>query len=80
MHTVKTIKDVDEEAWLEFKSIAARNKMKAGQFFEKLVEEYKNKASSTWNAILNSGKILSDEEADEMEKIVKELRKGLLNE
>lgn len=30
MPMVKTIKGVDEEDWLEFKDIAARNKMRMG--------------------------------------------------
>lgn len=75
MPTVKTIKDVDEEAWLEFKSIAARNKMKMGKLFEEMVDEYKERSKDVWNAILNPGKILSDKEADYMEEIVKKIRK-----
>ena len=70
MAIVKTIKDIDENVWLEFRSLATRNKMKTSKFFEKLVENYKNEAEKSWNAILNSGKILSDEEADELEKFV----------
>ncbi len=75
MGIVKTIKGIDENTWFEFKSLAAKNKMKTGEFFEKLVEEYKDKADKSWWNILNSGKILSDEEADAMEETVKRLRK-----
>lgn len=75
MATVKTIKDVDEEAWLEFKSIAARNKMRMGKLFEEMVDEYKERSSAIWNNVLNPGKILSDKEAEDMEKLVGNLRK-----
>lgn len=75
MPTVKTIKDVDEEAWLKFKSIAARNNVKMGNLFGKMVNDYKAESKKVWDKILNSGKILSDKEAEDMEKFVKELRK-----
>lgn len=75
MTIVKTIKGIDENAWLEFKSLAAKNKMRTGKFFEKLVEGYKNRADSAWDKILNAGKILSDKEADDIEEFVKKLRK-----
>ena len=39
METVKTIKGVNEETWQEFKSMAARNNVKMGRFFEEIVEE-----------------------------------------
>ena len=74
MTTVKTIKDIDENTWFEFKSLAAKSRMKTGKFFEKLVEEYKNKTDATWDKILNAGKILSDKEAQDMENFVKKLR------
>ena len=35
----------------------------------------KEENNNEWNRILNSGKILSDEEADEMQKIVEKMRK-----
>ena len=75
MSIVKTIKDVDEEAWLEFKSIAARNKMKMGKFFGKMVEDYKRKSRSFWDEILKGHALLSKEEADAMLETVKNIRK-----
>jgi len=74
MPTVKTIKNVNEEAWLEFKSIAAKNKMKMGKLFEDMVEEYKKKTKEFWNDILKGPPLLSEEEAKGMEKTVKGLR------
>jgi len=75
MPTVKTIKDVDEEAWFEFKSIAAKNNMKMGKLFEKMVEEYKKKSKRFWDEILKGEPILSKEEADSMMETVTKLRK-----
>ena len=75
MPTVKTIKDVDQEAWLEFKSIAARNKMKMGKLFERIIEDYKEKSKSFWDEVLKGPPILSKKEADAMMDTVKNLRK-----
>ena len=75
MATVKTIKDVDEEAWLEFKSMAARNKMKMGKLFNKMVEEYEEKSKNFWDGILKGPPILSKEEADAMREISRKIRK-----
>ncbi len=75
MTSVKTIKDVEESSWHEFKGIAARNKLKMGALFGKMVEDYKEENAAVWNKILNPGKILSDEEAGDMEKTVAKLRK-----
>ena len=75
MHTVKTIKGVEEDAWLEFKSIAARNNINMGKLLGKMVSEYKEKNDNFWDKILNSGKILSNKEAEDMQRLVKRLRK-----
>ena len=63
MATVKTIKDVDEDKWLEFKSIAARNDMKMGKLFEEMVEEYKKKTNDFWEEILKGPAAISEKEA-----------------
>ena len=73
--TVKTIKDVDEEAWLEFKSIAARNKVKMGKLFTRMVEDYKKKGKDFWDEILKGPHVLSKEEADAMLKTIRDIRK-----
>ena len=75
MSAVKTIKDVDEDAWLEFKSIAARNKIKMGKLFTKMVEEYKEKSKSFWDDIFKGPPVLSKEEADAMMETSKRIRK-----
>ena len=75
MAVVKTIKGVDENAWHEFKSLAAKNKMKMGKLFELIVEDYKGKSKSFWNEILKGPAILSKEESDAMLETVKKIRK-----
>ena len=74
MVEVKTIKNIDEETWAEFKSLAAKNKVKLGIFFKILLKEYEKNSRLFWNEILNGEKILSDKEAEGMEEVVKELR------
>ena len=74
MATVKTIKGVNDESWLEFRNLASRNNMNSGEFFEELVNNYKKTSKNTWKELLNAGKILSDKEADEMMEVVKKLR------
>ena len=75
MATVKTIKDVDENAWLEFKSMAARNKMKMGKLFESMVDEYKRKTREFWEDILKGPAVISEEEARAMEETISRTRK-----
>ena len=69
MAEVKTIKNVDERTWGEFKHLAARNKVKLGTFFKSLVHNHERRNNSFWDTILNCERILSDKEAEEMEEI-----------
>jgi hypothetical protein len=75
MTTVKTIKDVNEDTWLEFKSMAARNKMKMGKLFEDMVDDYKKETKKFWDDILKGPPTISEGEAKAMEETVKEIRK-----
>ena len=75
MAEVKTIKDVDEETWAEFKSMAAKNNVKLGTFFKTLVKGHTKNSTAFWNTILKGEKILSDKEAEELEAAVKSVRK-----
>ena len=74
MVEVKTIKDVDKGTWEEFKSFAAKNNVKLGIFFKTLVKEHKKNNTAFWDSILKNEKILSDKEADELEKSIKSIR------
>lgn len=71
----KSIKGIDKNIWLEFKNLAAGNNDKTGKIFEIMVQEYKNRSAASWHNILNSGKILSDEEARDIDRFVRELRR-----
>ena len=75
METIKTIKGVNEESWAEFKSLAVRNRTNMGKLFERMLEEYKKKSEENWKIILSGKKTLSDKEAGDMLKIVKESRR-----
>ncbi len=69
------MKGVTEETWAEFRSLAAKNKLKTGEFFEKLVYSYKKESLDFWDDVLNGEKIISDREADSLREVVKTLRK-----
>jgi hypothetical protein len=71
----KTMKGVQEDVWTEFRSLAVKNRMKTGQFFEKLVKSYKEDNDIFWKDILSGEKIITDKEAKEMHKVVKDMRK-----
>jgi len=75
MTSVKTIKGINEDAWSSFKSIAAKNNMKMGKLFEEMLDRYKQDSKRFWDEILNGEKILSDKEAEDIEKSIKKLRK-----
>lgn len=74
MAEVKTIKNVDERTWGEFKHLAARNEVKLETFFKSLVHSYERRNVIFWDKILNNEKILSDKEAEEIEKVIKRVR------
>ena len=73
------IKNVSDGTWRKFKSEAARNGYKLGEFFSIMVEEHlkKNKDSeSLWESLLNDKPFLTDEEAKIMHKASKDFRKS----
>jgi hypothetical protein len=74
MMTVKTIKDVEPAAWAEFKSIAARSGMNMGTLFARMLHAYEEESRERWKEILKGKKILSDEEAAGMMKVVNRVR------
>ena len=47
MSEVKTIKDIDNETWHEFKDLAAQNNVKMGLLFKSMVHNYKKNAEKT---------------------------------
>ncbi|MBD3203639.1 hypothetical protein GF327_05050 [Candidatus Woesearchaeota archaeon] len=74
--STKTIKGVNENTWSEFKSMAAENKKKMGEFFSELVDFYKKKkVKKFWKDVLSVKEPISDYEAIQLRKTVKSLRK-----
>ena len=71
---LKTIKGVDEKTWNEFKSLAAKRGIRMGKLLEHMIDSYVKDSRHKWETLLNGEKLLSDEEAEEMKKILKELR------
>ena len=71
---LKTIKGVDEKTWNEFKSLAAKRGIRMGKLLEHMIDSYVKDSRHKWETLLNVEKLLSDEEAEEMKKILKELR------
>jgi len=72
---IKTIRDVDEKTWHQFKQLSVKNRLSMGKLLQKMIGEYEMKTEAFWDNILNHKKILSDKDAHDIEKSVKELRK-----
>ncbi len=72
---IKTIKGIDDETWMKFKILAARKRLTMGKLLADMIEEYNKSSETFWAEILKGERILSDKEADEIENIVKKLRK-----
>ncbi len=71
---VRTIKNVDDETWKLIRTIARREKLKMSDLLKDMAREYTAKPSAAWSKILNVKPILTSKEANEMKKIVKEIR------
>ncbi len=75
MNEIKTIKDIDTQTWHEFKGLAARNRVKMGTLFKTMVYEYQKNNEKTWHKILSSGRLLNDEDAENLREKIKKMRK-----
>lgn len=71
----KCIKNVDEDTWGDFKALAMRNKIKMAILLKMMINEFEKNSRELWREILSRKKLLGNEEADDMENIVKKLRK-----
>ena len=72
---VKTIKNVDEETWREFKTLAVKNNVKMSSLLRIMIKEFEKNNKDFWDEILNGEKLMSDKEAEEMKVITMKLRK-----
>ena len=78
----KCIKDVDEETWKDFRSLAVKSNMKMSILLKIMVNEFEKNSKDFWKEILSRKKSLTDEEAEDIENIVKKIRneRGFRNE
>ena len=72
---IKTIRDVDEGTWNEFKAMAAKSNLKMSLLLKIMVKELERKSEDFWSKILKEGKKLSKDEAGDMLKISESSRK-----
>jgi len=72
---IKTIRDVDEGTWNEFKAMAAKSNLKMSLLLKIMVKELERKSEDFWSKILKEGKKLSKDEAEDMLKISESSRK-----
>ena len=75
MEDIRTIKGINREVWLTFKELAAKKGMRMGDLFENMIKEHSKKSDGFWDDVLSGEKRISDDEAKEMLRTVKELRK-----
>ncbi len=71
----KCIKDVDEDTWKEFRALAVKNNIKMSILLKIMVNEFEKNSKDFWREILSRKKSLTNEEAEDMENIVKKMRK-----
>lgn len=70
------IKNINDEDWRTFKAESAKHGMKIGEFFSELVEEHTERCSElSWNELLYGKKTLTEEDAKNIRKVMKEIRK-----
>lgn len=74
--SLKTIKNVNDRKWADFKSMAAKHRVPMGKLLESMVDAYSKTTEEEWNKILYGERGLSDKEADELRKETADLRKG----
>ena len=71
----KTVKGISPEAWAKLKSLAARKSTKIGKLIEEMTKYYDTRADEVWDMVLSGKKLLTDKEAEDMEKAIKDHKK-----
>jgi len=71
---IKTIRNVDEETWRNFKMLASKLGLSMSILLKMMVKEFGKNNKKFWRELFNIGKLLSDEEAEDMIKISERLR------
>jgi len=71
----RSIKNVDEETWKKFKTMADKNNINMSDLLKIMIKKFEKESEKFWNEILNGQKNLSEDEAEKMMGIVRESRK-----
>ncbi|MBN1503296.1 hypothetical protein JW930_07190 [Candidatus Woesearchaeota archaeon] len=70
------IKKVNDEDWIAFKVEAAKNNLKTGEMFSKMVNEYKEgNEEGNWKKLVYRKKSLDDKDVMVIREGMKEFRK-----
>lgn len=72
---VKTIRNVDEKTWRDFKVLSAEYGISMAFLLKLMINDFKKNNKSFWSTFLNQGNVLSEEEAKYMFKVSKDMRK-----
>ena len=72
---IKTIKGISNEKWIKLKILSAKNKVPMGKLVENMIDSYEKQNEDFWDYILSGEKRISDKEAEEMQEMVRKLRK-----
>ena len=77
---VVALKNVRKEVWQRFKSESARQGLKMGEFFERLVEKHAHAEikSAVWEKIFRGKPLLSEAEARELRSAIGKFRRGFV--
>jgi len=71
----KCIKDVDEKTWRDFRALAIKNNLKMASLLRIMIDNFEKNNRKFWNEILHGEKLMTDKEAEDMIKIIKQIRK-----
>jgi hypothetical protein len=71
---IKTIRGADEDTWRRFKILAAKTGVSMATLLKAMVKEFEKSSRKFWRELLEEEKLLSNEEAEDMLKISREIR------
>lgn len=72
---IKTIRNVDDETWKNFKVLSTKAGVSMAILLKLMVSEFEKINKKFWSSFLSGEKLLTDEEAEDMIKISIGLRK-----
>ncbi len=72
---VKTIKNVDEKTWYEFKKLSVKTRLNMSKLLEKMISTYEAQSTNFWKDVFEGEKLISDSEAELLQEHTKNLRR-----